>query len=448
MDPKQIWQAVLGEIEINISKANFVTWFNNTYISEIKDGSIIVAVPNGFSKEWLENKYGKFIKQSLSKHCDRVSSIEYKIIPIQKTPAAPKNQKSQPHARASIENQTPPPNLNSRYLFESLVVGSHNELARAACESVAKNPGQNYNPLFIYGGVGLGKTHLIQAIGNYVSQNTPQLFVKYVTSEKFTSELVDAIKKQSIDIFKEKYKKIDLLLIDDIQFIGGKEKTQEEFFHIFNTLYQENKQIVLCSDRPPKSIATLEERLRSRFEGGMIVDVIRPDLETRIAILAKKARNLNSPPIPAEVLEYIAKNIHHNVRELEGVLNKLVATCQLQGYSPDLQNAKIILQDSFSKIITESLTPDKIINIVCDFYGIEKEKIKSKARGSEIMKPRQVAIYLIRKKAKLSYPSIGKELGGRDHTTIMHAYNKIKSLLKQDPSLKQELISIQEQCSC
>ena len=479
MDKKQLWQAVLGEIEVTISKSHFVTWFSNTYIESVENGRVVVIVPNGFSKEWLENKYGKAIRESLFKYYHKLSSIEYKVFNPQ-----PKETTQQPHQfnnNAGLNNPTPtgqaipcqnqPPtqnfqkgdcpfpnspqkeisastqaNLNHRYVFENLIVGSHNELARAACEAVAKNPGQNYNPLFIYGGVGLGKTHLLQAVGNYVLNSQKSSVVKYVTSEKFTNDLIDSIKKERVDNFKNHYKQIDVLLIDDIQFIGGKEKTQEEFFHIFNALYQENKQIVLCSDRPPKSIATLEERLRSRFEGGMIVDVVKPDLETRIAILAQKSRTLNFPDVPLEVLTYIAENIHNNVRELEGVLNKLVAHCQLKNYPADINNAKEILEDSFSQIRQESVSPNKILDAVSKFYNLNKEKLIGKERGSEVMKPRQIAIYLIRKEAGLSYPSIGKELGGRDHTTIMHAFNKIKESIKTDTDLKQEVSSVKELC--
>ncbi|MEA3273302.1 MAG: chromosomal replication initiator protein DnaA [Patescibacteria group bacterium] len=448
MDKKYIWQAVLGEIEVTISKGNFVTWFNNTYISSIKNGEVIIAVPNGFSKEWLENKYGKFIKESILNHYKDVKSIEYQITPVQKpslqslTPV-PKNTKINNSTTNStgINKQ----NLNGRYTFENLVTGSHNELAKAACESITESPGERYNPLFIYGGVGLGKTHLLQAIGNNTSDNKRGLKVRYVTSEKFTTEFIDSIKGQRVDKFKDDYKNIDILLIDDIQFIGGKEKTQEEFFHIFNTLYQEDKQIVICSDRPPKSIATLEERLRSRFEGGMIVDISKPDIETRIAILMQKIKNLDSHNIPRNVLEYIARNVPDNIRELEGALNKYIAVCQLKKLTFSLKNAQEILGDSFSKIIVKTTTPNKIIESVATFYNIKPSEITGKSRKSNIIKPRQIVIYFMREELKLSYPCIGKELGGRDHATIIHAYNKVKSKIKNNLALKQEISTIREQ---
>ena len=448
MDKKYIWQAVLGEIEVTISKGNFVTWFNNTYISSIKEGRVVIAVPNGFSKEWLENKYGKFIKESIINHCKNIKSIEYQITSIKKpsvqSPApAPKNIKTD---NVTTDNtSTNKQNLNGRYTFENLVTGSHNELAKAACESITERPGEKYNPLFIYGGVGLGKTHLLQAIGNNISGDKRGLKVRYVTSEKFTTEFIDAIKGQRVDKFKDDYKSIDILLIDDIQFIGGKEKTQEEFFHIFNALYQEDKQIVLCSDRPPKSIATLEERLRSRFEGGMIVDISKPDIETRVAILMKKIKNLGSPKIPRQVLEYIARNVPDNIRELEGALNKYIAVCQLKKLSFSLKNAKEILGDSFSRMIVKTTTPNKIIESVGTFYNIKPNEITGKSRKSNIIKPRQIVIYFMREELKLSYPCIGKELGGRDHATIIHAYNKIKSKIKNSLTLKQEILTIKEQ---
>jgi len=448
MDKKYIWQAVLGEIEVTISKGNFVTWFNNTYISSIKEGRVVIAVPNGFSKEWLENKYGKFIKESILNHCKDIKSIEYQITSIKKpsvqSPApAPKNIKTD---NVTTDNtSTNKQNLNGRYTFENLVTGSHNELAKAACESITERPGEKYNPLFIYGGVGLGKTHLLQAIGNNISGDKRGLKVRYVTSEKFTTEFIDAIKGQRVDKFKDDYKSIDILLIDDIQFIGGKEKTQEEFFHIFNALYQEDKQIVLCSDRPPKSIATLEERLRSRFEGGMIVDISKPDIETRVAILMKKIKNLGSLKIPRQVLEYIARNVPDNIRELEGALNKYIAVCQLKKLSFSLKNAKEILGDSFSRMIVKTTTPNKIIESVGTFYNIKPNEITGKSRKSNIIKPRQIVIYFMREELKLSYPCIGKELGGRDHATIIHAYNKIKSKIKNSLTLKQEILTIKEQ---
>ncbi len=448
MDKKYIWQAVLGEIEVTISKGNFVTWFNNTYISSIKDGEIVIAVPNGFSKEWLENKYGKFIKDSITNYCENVKSIEYKVAPIKKPSVdKPDKQERERNKNSYIpsdinENKQ---NLNNKYTFESLVIGSHNELAKTACEAVAENPGEKYNPLFIYGGVGLGKTHLLQAIGNEIIKNKRKQKVRYVTSEKFTSEFINAIRERRVDKFKDEYKKIDFLLIDDIQFIGGKEKTQEEFFHIFNALYQENKQIVICSDRPPKSIATLEERLRSRFEGGMITDISKPDTETRVAILMEKVNNLGIPKIPRKVLEYIAQNVPDNVRELEGVLNKYIAVCQLKKIPFSLKNAKEILGESLSKTIIKTTNPNKIIEAVATFYNIKPKEITGKSRKSDIIKPRQIVAYFIREELKLSYPCIGKELGGRDHATIIHAYEKIKNKIKNNSILKQEISTIKEQ---
>lgn len=453
MDKRQIWQAVLGEIEITISKANFVTWFNNTYISSIENGDVVIAVPHGFSKEWLENKYDKFIRESLVKYYGEIKNVTYRVSsqvrlvdgarqnmgPLESSALTQKQTQSVP-IRVIGPQET---NLNTKYTFDNYVVGSHNELAMAACESVAREPGDKYNPLFIYGGVGLGKTHLLQAIGNFVLQIVNGARVRYITSERFTSELIESIRKQSIDSFKRLYRDVDILLIDDIQFIGGKEKTQEEFFHIFNALYQQNKQIVLCSDRPPRSISTLEERLRSRFEGGMIIDVSKPDLETRIAILSEKARSLGFP-LPYEVMEYMAQNIQNNVRELEGALNRYIATCQLRGWSPSLDNIEAALGPIIVKKTIEINSPQKIINSVAAFYNVDPQDVLGKGRRADIVKPRQVAIYLMRKEIKLSYPCIGRELGGRDHTTVLHAYRKIEKELDINEVFQQEVFSIKE----
>lgn len=449
MDKKQIWQAVLGEIEVTISKSHFVTWFSNTYIASIEDGQVVIAVPHGFSKEWLENKYDKFIRESLAKHCGEITSIEYRV-------ASQERGCSDGMGSVKQENRMPSlatlptgvfglyeTNLNSRYTFDNHIIGSHNELARAACESVAEDPGNKYNPLFIYGGVGLGKTHLLQAIGNHVLRQERGDRVKYVTSEKFTTELVDSIRRQNIDLFKKTYREIDILLIDDIQFVGGKEKTQEELFHLFNALYQQNKQIVFCSDRPPRSIATLEERLRSRFEGGMIVDIVRPDLETKVAILSEKCRMLNFPA-SYEALEYIAQNIQSNVRELEGALNRFIATCQLKKISPNLESAITVLDPHFQKTPVDVLTPKKIIEAVSSYYNIPAEEIIGKGRRGNVVRPRQMAVFLIRTATRMSYPCIGKELGGRDHTTIMHAFKKAEEEMERNDMFEQEILSIKE----
>ena len=348
MNPKELWQTALGEIELSISRANFITWFKNTEIFSKKEGQITISTPNGFTREWLENKYNKLIFKALRNICPEIREVQFiigakpdeKIILKQKKESAriiPEDQLG--FEEFSIDRDT---NLNPKYTFDNFVIGSFNELAQAAGQAVIKNLGGLYNPLFIYGGVGLGKTHLLQAIGNEIIKKNPSKKVKYLSSEKYTTELVDAISKRGMESFKNKYRKIDLLIIDDIHFIAGKEKTQEEFFHTFNALYQQNKQIIISSDKPPKAIATLEERLRSRFEGGMIADISYPDIETRTAILKAKAKEKNFE-LSNEVLSYIANHIQNNIRELEGALNKIIATCQINNCLPTLDKTTKII---------------------------------------------------------------------------------------------------------
>ena len=446
MTNDELWQAALGEIELSISKANFITWFKNTAILSNKDGRIVISVPNGFAKEWLENKYNLHILRALRSIQENTQIVSctiastnreatlsaYRepsldvIIPPQKT-----GFKKEP--QISLEN-----NLNPKYTFDNFVVGGSNELARAACFAVSQNLGKIYNPLFIYGGVGLGKTHLIQSVGNQVLEIKPKLRVKYISSERFTSDLIDSIKNQTVNAFKEYYQKIDLLIIDDIQFISGKEKTQEEFFHIFNYLYQLNKQIVLSSDRPPKSIQILEERLQSRFEGGMIADVSKPDLETRMAILRRKVA-LEGVEVPNESLEFIAANIKNNIRELEGALNRVFVSAQLTKKSLNLAYTKQILSDIISSGKRKGITYKHILKTVADFYEINPDDLLAKNRRQEVVKPRQITMFLMRSELQYSYPGIGNKLGGRDHTTAIHAYEKIVTALKTDEKLNEEI---------
>ncbi|MFA6159876.1 MAG: chromosomal replication initiator protein DnaA, partial [Parcubacteria group bacterium] len=379
MTNEELWQTALGEIELSISKANFITWFKNTSILSLKDGHVVIGVPNGFAKEWLENKYDLYILRALKNIQGDVKSVSC-LISSGPTQSFPQTNKEitvdavQAPKRAPVFYEKKPQisqesNLNPKYTFENFVIGGSNELARAACYAVSKSLGNVYNPLFIYGGVGLGKTHLIQSIGNEALKINPQTRVKYISSERFTSDLIDSIKTQKIQEFKEYYQKIDLLIIDDIQFISGKEKTQEEFFHIFNYLYQLNKQIVLSSDRAPKAIQILEERLRSRFEGGMIADVSKPDLETRLAILKIKALQ-NGVEITEEALEFIAANIKNNIRELEGALNRVSVSAQLTKKSLDSAYTKQILSDIISSGKKKGINHKHIIKTVSDFYEI------------------------------------------------------------------------------
>lgn len=446
MTLKELWQTILGEIELGISKANFITWFKNTKIHSKKDGVVTVGVPNGFTKEWLESKYNKLILKILRNNSPDIKEVQFIIKEGSSSPAI--GQKKLPplfsedqlkFQEFNINKET---NVNPKYTFENFIIGSFNELAQAAGRAVTKHLGTLYNPLFIYGGVGLGKTHLLQAIGNELAKKYPSKKIKYLSSEKYTSELVDAISKKGMDTFKNKYRKIDALIIDDIHFIAGKEKTQEEFFHTFNSLYQKNKQIIITSDRPPKAISTLEERLRSRFEGGMIADISYPDLETRTAILKSKLKEKKFK-ISDEVLSYVATNIQRNIRELEGALNRIIAFSQINEITPDLKTTSQIL----SKIIS---TPKKktnlknIIKEVAEFYDIKTVDLVDHSRKKELVYPRQISMYLIREELNSSYPHIGEKLGGRDHTTVMYACQKINKEIENNESLQQEINLIKE----
>ena len=446
-----LWQSVLGEIELNISRANFITWFRETGILKIKDGLATVGVPNGFSKEWLENKYNKIIMRALRNLSPNIKELKFIINQggaqsLMEHVVQPQPKKESLAAQGQsfyefeVDKET---NLNPKYTFENFIVGSFNELAQAAAKAVINGPGEVYNPLFVYGGVGLGKTHLLQAVGNSVVEKYKRRKkVKYTSSEKFTSELVNALHNGRIEDFKESYRQTDVLIIDDVQFLAGKEKTQEEFFHTFNFLYQKNKQIILSSDRPPKAISTLEERLRSRFEGGMIADISYPDLETRMAILKIKTEE-KRVALPDDILNYIANNIQKNIRELEGALNRVIASMKLSNAQIDLEQVAKILNN----IIT---SPKKITNyrniiqVVAEFYDVATNDLINRCRRKEVVYPRQVAMYLMREELKKSFPFIGEKLGGRDHTTVMYACDKLNKEIESNELLQQELSLIRE----
>jgi len=438
MSNQQLWQAILGNLEVSLSKANFTTWFKNTSIIERTEDNIIVSVPNSFTKEWLQNKYNADILKALKMVAPEIKEVKYQVI---SNTTGPKPVEQQPKAAtggASRIVQNPVnTGLNPKYKFDTFIVGKGNELAYAACTAVAKKPGQIYNPLFLYGGVGLGKTHLMQAIGHEVLEKNPSLKVLYVTSEKFTNEFVNAISLGRTPQFKETYRNVDLLLIDDIQFLAGKEQTQEEFFHTFNTLHQNNKQIVLSSDRLPKDIPAIEERLVSRFEWGMVADIQAPDFETRLAILKSKAVEKHYD-IGVEVLSYIAETIQSNIRELEGALNRLMVYCQLNNANPTIEQAKTVLQ-GVASAKKRVVSVKKLMEVVADFYNISVEDLLRQSRRKEFVKPRQIAMYLMREELENSFPSIGEHFGGRDHTTVMHAVDKINKLLSEKESMKQEI---------
>ncbi len=452
MNNEQIWQAALGELEINLSRVNFVTWFKDTFLSSFENGRAIICVPNAFVKKWLEEKYHKNIVNSLENITkQKLTEIIYKIelhhpnnlsAPLPAKEIISENKQTIGQPETSIKNNNVNRfGLNPKYIFDNFVVGRGNELAHAACRAVVNNLGKAYNPLFIYGGVGLGKTHLLQAIGNEVAKHTDK--VLYTTSEKFTNNYIQSVQTGKAKDFKNIYRNVDLLLVDDVQFMGGKDGTQEEFFHTFNELQQSDKQIVMTSDRPPKSIPAIEKRLISRFESGMVADVGKPDIETKIAILEKKSLEKGFP-LDKDVLIYIANNVQNNIRELEGALNKVIVIHQLNNSVPTLKSVKNSLSDYVSGLQTKSLTPREIMEAVSKFYEISFKDIISNSRRKELVWPRQIAIYLIREELNTSYPSIGQEMGGRDHTTAMHAYNKILNEIKENEKLKQELESIKQ----
>ena len=490
IDGEKLWNIVLGELELSLSKASFTTWFSNTAIHDIISDQIIINVPNIFAKEWLEKKYKKDILNSIQKYHPEITSFlcqinqsshniststnqtsqTNQIIPPQKSvdslnvPKAPASynqstkeqlpsnntisvskQKNHPQSNIQPLGRTSSflNNLNTKYTFENFIVSSSNELANAACQSITSEPGKNYNPLFVYGGVGLGKTHLLQATGNKIQENYPHFKIRYVSMERFSNELVDAIQNNKAKEFKNQYINLDVLILDDIQFLSGKEKSQEEFFHVFEALNQLNKQVILSSDRPPKSISTLEDRLRSRFEGGMIVDVEKPDFETRLAIIEQKLYEKNFK-LNKEVSEYLAKNIYHNIRELEGALNKIIVTFQFRNEAPILEDVINLTKDIISINHQKDLSPDKILNIIADYFNVKPEEITNKSRKKKIVKPRQIAFYLLRSEVDMSYPEIGTFMGGRDHSTAIYAYKKIKKELGLNDDLVNQVKFIKE----
>jgi len=449
----ELWQAALAEIELdkNISKAKFATWFRNTSIFSQRDGGIVIGVPNAFSKEWLENKFNKLILRTLRGISPDIKEISFIIEsrkqaavnarrPQRKPALLPSFSDQLSFEQFSVDKET---NLNPKYRFDNYIVGASNELAHAASLSVSKNPGKEYNPLFIYGGVGLGKTHLLQAIGNAIKEKRKNSQVQYLTCEKFTNEFISAVHGQKIKDFREKYRKIDLLIIDDVQFLARKERTQEEFFHTFNALYENNNQIVLSSDKAPHSIDSLEERLRSRFQGGMMADIGHPDFEMRVAILQAKTKEKNTE-LSDEVIQYIADHTQSNIRELEGTLSVLLAASKMDGSELTLEKTKKYLACSIKRP-KRIISLKKILKTVADFYDVSEKEILSQNRKRDIAHPRQVVMYLMREDLKYSYPLIGAKLGGRDHTTVIHAYSKISRELKNNNEQLQEEVSFLKQ---
>lgn len=440
LDHKTLWENALVDIELEVSKANFGTWFRSTRIVKDSDGIIYLGVPNAFVKDWLYKKYHKSILKSLRHLVPEVRAVEYTITKSETTTPTPATVMLPVGPQLNLEMYTNrEDNLNPKYIFESFTVGPFNELAHAAIRASAQKLGQVYNPLFIYGSTGLGKTHLIQALGNQVKKNHPNKKVYYVTSEQFTMDYVNSVQQNRANAFKEKYRKYDVLIMDDVQFLSNKDKTQEELFHLFNHLHENNKQIIFSSDKSPKYITGLEERLRSRFEGGMTVDVIKPDYESRLAILKNKIKQ-HQLLVANEILEYIAEVIQDNIRELEGCLNTVVCQSQLKNRNLNLNEIKTLIKNN--------IKPKKMVSVkdvaeaVANFYNINEKNLYEKTRKKEVVKPRQVIMYLLREDFNTSYPYIGQKLGGRDHTTVIHAYEKIKRDILVNQPLQQEIEQI------
>lgn len=442
-DVKQLWTNALTEVELSVSKANFTTWFKNTYIVKEEGGIIYISVPNEFVKDWIINKYHKFILKTLRDLSESIRGLEYIV-----SREEPRRENAFSVDIKSVSRELPlqdlyinkDDNLNPRYVFDSFIVGAFNELAYTAAKAVVEKP-VLYNPLFIYGGTGLGKTHLIQAVGNEI-KNKSNKKVFYITSEKFTIECINATNSGQIakaSFFKEKYRKYDVLIIDDVQFFSGKERTQEELFHLFNELYNNNKQIIFSSDKHPTYIPNLEERLKSRFSAGMTVDVSLPEYESRLAILKAKL-NGSDISFPGEIIDYIASFIQGNIRELEGGLNAIICQSQLKNRDLTLSEVKSLIKNNIKP--KKSVSVKEVVKIVSDFYGVDEGSVYEKTRRKDIVKPRQISMYILREDFDISFPSIGQKLGGRDHTTVIHSCEKIKRDLKNNVSLSQELEQI------
>ncbi len=451
-----VWQAVLGELEVSLSRGSYVTWFKNTRLLKLKDGVAVIGVPNVFIKQQLEKKYTQTVADILVKNGVTPDKVEFKIhssitIPketeeelITLPQAAAKNttNTAAPAAkRSSSLSHSYRKGINERYTFENFVVGSGNELAYAACQAIAEKPGTKYNPLFLYGGVGIGKTHLMQATGNAILARDPRARIVYASSEQFVQEFVDALRYKKNTDFANHYRNVDVFIMDDVQFLAGKERVQEEFFHTFNALHQANKQIIMSSDRPPKEIPTLEDRLRSRFTWGMSIDMQNPDFETRCAIVQIKAsaHGLNLPP---DLVEYLATYAQTNIRELEGALNQLLAFCEMRGLDPDITVATGLLGSS--KARPKHVSAKQIVEKTAKHYHVSLDDILGPKRDKDIVVPRQVAMYMLRSELKLSFPKIARELGRKDHTTAIHSVEKISKELAFDVDIRDAVAEIKE----
>jgi len=443
-----LWQSVLGEIELSVSRATYMTWFKNTELLASSDDEVVIAVPNIFAKRQFEVKFNDQVRDILKKNGVSAGRINYTVKTsnkkvITREVVQTEQPASQPSAATSSLMSSPIPSngLNPRYSFANFIVGSSNDLAYTACQAVAANPGVKYNPLFLYGGVGLGKTHLMQAVGNEITTNNPGAKVLYISSETFVKDFLESIRFKKKG-FSDKYRNVDVLIIDDMQFIAGKEKTQEEFFHTFNALHQSNKQIIISSDKPPRSIPTLTERLRSRFEWGMAIDIQMPDFETRCAIVEAKAAQSHIE-LARDTVEYLANNIKTNIRELEGALNQLLAYAEVRGVAPDISTAEGLI-GNVRRSRPQYVTPKQIIEKTARHFQIKTEEICSPKRDKHIVTPRQIAMYLLRSELHLSFPKIANELGRKDHTTAIHSVEKIEKAIKLDFLVREQVAEIRE----
>ncbi len=441
-EKESTWKKVLSGVELELSKPNFTTWFKGTSLVKIDDGMVFVGVPNAFVRDWLLNKYHKIILKSLRDISYEVRGVEYIIVkenPIQKAEVRPvfkiSTASELPLADLYINKDY---NLNPRYTFDNFVIGPFNELAYAAAQAVIKKLA-SYNPLFFYGSTGRGKTHLIQAIGNHIKKDFPSTKIFYISSDRFVQEYTTAVQDGKINTFKEKYRKYDVFIVDDIQFLSKKEKTQEELFHLFNFFHENNKQIVFSSDQHPNYIPDLEERIKSRLVSGMIIDIGAPDFESRAAIVRNKAklRNFN---LPDEIIDFLAGSIEGNIRELEGILNTIICQTELKNRDLDLTEVKNLIKDSAKPQKTVSVKD--VLKVISKYYDVEESSLIDKTRKKEVVKPRQVAMYILREDYNISFPSIGAKLGGRDHTTVIHSCEKVKTDIKNNPGLAREVTEI------
>lgn len=438
-----LWQSVLGEIELSVPHGTFVTWFKNTELIESTNDQVTIAVSNIFAVRQFQVKFTDQIRQILAKNGIEPAHIEYVVKSGATRRTTINRETTLPPQTDTRLTGTPLPtgNLNPRYTFSNFIVGSSNDLAYTACQAVAQYPGIKYNPLFLYGGVGLGKTHLAQAVGNEIIKNQPDMRVLYISSETFVKEFMDSIRFKKKG-FSDKYRNVDVLIIDDMQFIAGKEKTQEEFFHTFNVLHQNNKQIIITSDKPPRSIPTLTERLRSRFEMGMPIDIQMPDYETRCAIIEAKAA-LSGIELERQTTEYLANNIKTNIRELEGALNQLLAYAEMRGINPDITTAEGLL-GNVRRSRPQHITAKQIIDKTAKYFSLSSSEICSAQRDKHIVTPRQIAMYLLRSELHLSFPKIASELGRKDHTTAIHSVEKIEKSIKLDFVIREQVAEIRE----